>query len=167
MGVISCAGCSDTVNDQAVACPNCGANPRTGVVPDRVLAHGKASEGAAKVVVQKQVSTRPGLAGLVVAIMGLVGPVAAVFVVTFLVIWVDVGSFHAIVAVVGGLAVLATCALGPIGLKMSIASRRQAKSAGLSVGLSVAGIILGALITFLDVVFVIGLVKGFFTGISS
>ena len=38
MGLMSCAACGYTVNDQAVACPGCGANPRTGVVPERAPA---------------------------------------------------------------------------------------------------------------------------------
>jgi len=33
MGVISCKGCGDDVNDKVARCPNCGADPRVGFPP--------------------------------------------------------------------------------------------------------------------------------------
>jgi uncharacterized RDD family membrane protein YckC len=35
---MGCQACGYTVSDQAIKCPACGADPRTGLVPERVLA---------------------------------------------------------------------------------------------------------------------------------
>jgi uncharacterized RDD family membrane protein YckC len=48
MSVVSCPNCKHPVNPEAAGCPNCGANPRTGIVPEAV------------VTLEKQHRSRPG-----------------------------------------------------------------------------------------------------------
>jgi RNA polymerase subunit RPABC4/transcription elongation factor Spt4 len=38
VGLIACANCGNRVNSEASGCPSCGANPQTGVMPERVVA---------------------------------------------------------------------------------------------------------------------------------
>jgi hypothetical protein len=89
MAVINCRSCGARVNAEAIRCPECGADPRTGegavsdeewmtALRERAARRELANASMTKLPTVTDLVTPPGLAGLIAAVLTLSGGVLAI-----------------------------------------------------------------------------------------